>query len=46
MENLRNRFRNPERLAKLEPDEERLLDQSGSVVTVGWEEVHVLNRGW
>ncbi|PVH85752.1 hypothetical protein DL98DRAFT_583344 [Cadophora sp. DSE1049] len=41
VEDLKKAVEDPEYPEKVWPDEQRFMDQSNSVVTVGWEEVYV-----
>ena len=41
VEDLKKAVEDPEYPEKVLPDEQRFMDQSNSVVTVGWEEVYV-----
>lgn len=43
VDELYNAVQDPEYPAKIGPDEQRFLDPKNSMVTVGWEEVYVID---
>jgi len=43
LEDLQNAVQDPEYPERIAPDEKLLFDASTSVVTIGWEEVYVLD---